>query len=320
VRILGSAGFDVAAVAASVGEAARGLLPHNQSILLILHVSDDRDGMVGQIRLFREHHPAARVVLLHDYDQLNKVEMIAAFQAGVDAYFVKPSHGTFIKSLELVMLGETILSPAVLSSMLEYSDKVVASDGNKPPDEFASKAEGKYTLRLSERQKSVLRCLVEGDSNKVISLKINIAEATVKVHVKAILRKIGVSNRTQAATWAMTNETLIGSARAGEPARSAIVAEPSLGASPSEQAIRAAETMNADLTRRASARAKHDRQRERRLAEDADRQRANASKTAQLSQLRQTREAAGRGGAAPGAASKSVAPPPVDKPKAGKDE
>ena len=47
--------------------------------------------------------------------------------------------------------------------------------------------------------------LVDGSSNKAIARKINIAEATVKVHVKAILRKIRVNNRTQAAVWAMNN-------------------------------------------------------------------------------------------------------------------
>jgi two-component system nitrate/nitrite response regulator NarL len=48
------------------------------------------------------------------------------------------------------------------------------------------------------REKSILRCLIEGDSNKCIVRKIDIAEATVKVDVKAILRKIRIQNRTQA--------------------------------------------------------------------------------------------------------------------------
>ena len=56
---------------------------------------------------------------------------------------------------------------------------------------------------LSARQQSILDCLIQGDSNKTIARKIAIAEATVKVHVKAILRKIRVKNRTQAAIWAI---------------------------------------------------------------------------------------------------------------------
>jgi two-component system, NarL family, nitrate/nitrite response regulator NarL len=48
--------------------------------------------------------------------------------------------------------------------------------------------------------------LALGSSNKVIAYDLSITEATVKVHVKSILRKIHASNRTQAATWAVTNQ------------------------------------------------------------------------------------------------------------------
>jgi two-component system nitrate/nitrite response regulator NarL len=51
--------------------------------------------------------------------------------------------------------------------------------------------------------------LVEGDSNKVIARKMKIADATVKVHIKTILRKIRVDNRTQAAIWAIRNNAII---------------------------------------------------------------------------------------------------------------
>jgi two-component system nitrate/nitrite response regulator NarL len=54
------------------------------------------------------------------------------------------------------------------------------------------------------REVQILACLVAGHPNKVISRQLAISEATVKVHVKAILRKVGVQNRTQAAIWAMS--------------------------------------------------------------------------------------------------------------------
>ena len=55
---------------------------------------------------------------------------------------------------------------------------------------------------ITTREAEILRCLVDGAPNKMIARKLDVAEATVKVHVKAILRKIGVANRTQAAMWA----------------------------------------------------------------------------------------------------------------------
>ena len=56
--------------------------------------------------------------------------------------------------------------------------------------------------KLSAREAQILGCLREGAPNKLIARKLGITEATIKVHVKAILRKIGVTNRTQAAMWA----------------------------------------------------------------------------------------------------------------------
>jgi len=55
--------------------------------------------------------------------------------------------------------------------------------------------------RLSNRKKMILTQLMQGVSNKHIARELNIAEATVKVHVKSLFRKIRVSNRTQAAMW-----------------------------------------------------------------------------------------------------------------------
>jgi len=58
---------------------------------------------------------------------------------------------------------------------------------------------------LSEREEQILRDLVKGLPNKIIARKLDIAEATVKVHIKSVLRKIRVANRTQAAIWALEN-------------------------------------------------------------------------------------------------------------------
>jgi two-component system nitrate/nitrite response regulator NarL len=62
-----------------------------------------------------------------------------------------------------------------------------------------------------------LHCLIEGASNKSIARTIHIAEATVKVHVKAILRKLRVQNRTQAAIWGMNNGPLVEPANSNSP-------------------------------------------------------------------------------------------------------
>ena len=58
---------------------------------------------------------------------------------------------------------------------------------------------------MSQREVQILRCLLSGDSNKMIANQLSITEATVKVHLKSLLRKINASNRTQAAIWALNN-------------------------------------------------------------------------------------------------------------------
>lgn len=68
-------------------------------------------------------------------------------------------------------------------------------------------------LGLSERETQILQCLVEGCANKMIARRLDIAEATVKVHIKGLLRKINVNNRTQAAIWALNQSVSVSQAR-----------------------------------------------------------------------------------------------------------
>ena len=72
---------------------------------------------------------------------------------------------------------------------LDISDGVVASAADT----------GTANINLTERQKSVLERLGRGDSNKAIARVLGIREGTVKVHVRQIMRKLGVTNRTQVA-------------------------------------------------------------------------------------------------------------------------
>jgi DNA-binding NarL/FixJ family response regulator len=68
-----------------------------------------------------------------------------------------------------------------------------------------SKADAIPSKGLSAREVQILRRLLVGDSNKMIANVLGITEATVKVHLKGLLRKISVANRTQAAIWARNN-------------------------------------------------------------------------------------------------------------------
>jgi two-component system, NarL family, nitrate/nitrite response regulator NarL len=210
-RILGEADFRVVASSRCVDDLVLAAATKCPTILVIMDAADDLSATVREVQAFKERHPAGRIAVLADRDQ--PADIISAFRAGANGYFVKVSPcDALVKYLELVMLGETILPAALLSWVLgragdyEDDDEHVAAVGEvRKAAEECLAAENHDTPRFSDRERCILNCLIAGEPNKVIARKIEISEATVKVHVKAILRKIRVQNRTQAAIWAMSN-------------------------------------------------------------------------------------------------------------------
>jgi two-component system nitrate/nitrite response regulator NarL len=220
-RILRSENFRIRASVSSADDLLQSKLQLHRPLFLIVHTGKDFDAAVEQIELFREQHPDGRVAIMADHYRPD--ELVSAFRAGANGYFVDVmTRDVFIRSLELVMMGETIFPPAFLSFVLDPQDphgdrlgETVSRDENEKAILVAT--EDTIGPQLSPREKSILRCLIEGDSNKCIARKIDIAEATVKVHVKAILRKIRVQNRTQAAIWGMNNVSLARTANNESP-------------------------------------------------------------------------------------------------------
>jgi two-component system nitrate/nitrite response regulator NarL len=159
------------------------------------------------------------------------------------------------------MLGVTLLPPEILSFISDQQNRSgngrVGSDRHAADDEDATdygpaddddgddggretelaatelatiehvpQVSSRHTPALSARQQSILCCLIQGDSNKTIARKMAIAEATVKVHVKAILRRTRVHNRTQAAIWAMSNGPFITAKDDSSPELAKLAVEP----------------------------------------------------------------------------------------------
>lgn len=192
-RILLSDQFDVRSSAMDAASldgsepAGRSERPH----IIIIDDSPGNDA-IGSCRELSAKYPNARLVLLADDYEFDEVAL--AFGCGIDGYIVKEiSCEPLIESLKLVALGEKVL-PSQLARNLSF-----VSAGSTGGDWH----EGVAAAGLSEREVEILRCLTLGLANKVVSRRLSISEATVKVHVKAILRKLRVANRTQAAIWAI---------------------------------------------------------------------------------------------------------------------
>jgi two-component system nitrate/nitrite response regulator NarL len=113
-----------------------------------------------------------------------------------------------VKYLDLVMLGEVVFPSAMVLSSLPISGGASAierASAAEVPESLQAISAGAPIRTLSSREAEILHCLMQGAPNKIIARKLEVAEATVKVHIKAILRKIRVTNRTQAAMWAVAH-------------------------------------------------------------------------------------------------------------------
>ena len=97
---------------------------------------------------------------------------------------------TLVQSLRLIMLDERIFPSKAIAELIGRAHVPVVS----------------LTRPLTGREQEVLTLLLDGNSNKMIARNLNLTEATVKVHVKALMRKLGVNNRTQIVIHAMRSD------------------------------------------------------------------------------------------------------------------
>ena len=188
-----------------IGEATSGIRPQPlqevapEPALIIVDANQNLGHVLEVIKQAKERFPQARIVALADQFNLSFVQ--SGYEAGVNGFCLGASGSdVLVKSLELVMLGETMVPSALLRSLMD-----MASQNQSQPHQDNSAEQGLADLKsrkLSTREAEILGCLTKGEPNKVIARKLDITEATIKVHVKAILRKIGAANRTQAAMWA----------------------------------------------------------------------------------------------------------------------
>ncbi len=161
-------------------------------LLLLADLGPNPDGAAASVRKVKARFHNCCLLVLADQHEARHVW--AVLRAGADGYILKSmSPEALIKSLDLAALGEPVFPAALLG-------KFVSEGTERPPIPGARPS---VSRPLSGRETGILRHLARGESNKVIARQLDITEATVKVHIKAILRKIQVRNRTQAAVWAL---------------------------------------------------------------------------------------------------------------------
>jgi DNA-binding NarL/FixJ family response regulator len=203
-------GMDTTVVGVDSAAAARATLredPDYDLVLLDLALGD-ADGFDVLVE-FRAAYPAVPVVVVSASDRASDV--IRAIDSGAMGFVPKKSsHGELHEALRMVMTGSMYVPPAMLG--LEFGRGTAGGDtvpgimrpmGEAPLGPAArpephQKLPSLADVGLTPRQAEVLSLLLQGLPNKLIARQLNLSVETVKDHVAAVLRALGVSSRTQA--------------------------------------------------------------------------------------------------------------------------
>jgi two-component system nitrate/nitrite response regulator NarL len=172
-------------------------LPEQSAPLLIF--GGEIEAAMAQVSVAKRIYPSALVVLISE--GVVPSQLVAALRGGVNAVLLKRSSCEgLIGSLKLVLSGWTVLPAELVSGLVAATPAAQPLPTERPAPEL--KLSPMHAMQFSAREKAVLHQLSYGLSNKEIARELNITEATVKVHVKAVLRKSKTRNRTQVATLA----------------------------------------------------------------------------------------------------------------------
>jgi DNA-binding NarL/FixJ family response regulator len=178
VEVVGEAADGEAAVAVAERTAP--------DVVLLDLVMPGVDGLAA-LRRLRARAPEARVVVLTSFGDDERI--LAALRAGAAGYLLKDAEpAELVRAIRTADAGHAPLSPAVASRVVES----LANDGGRAGAD-----------ELTAREREVLGLIARGRSNKVIARELGVAEKTVKTHVSHILAKLGLSDRTQAALYAV---------------------------------------------------------------------------------------------------------------------
>ncbi|EDL64278.1 response regulator [Bacillus sp. SG-1] len=176
-----------------VGEASNGreavdmagkLQPH---LILMDLVMPEMDG-IQATKLIKNQHPNIEIMMLTSFsDQDHVIPAIEAGAAGYQLKDIEPDE--LVDSIRKLVRGENSLHPKATNHLLKR-----VSRKNQPPHQIH---------QLTNRERDVLKELAKGKSNKEIAASLYITEKTVKTHISNIFAKLEVSDRTQAALYAV---------------------------------------------------------------------------------------------------------------------
>jgi DNA-binding NarL/FixJ family response regulator len=175
IEVAGEAADGQAAIDAAVRE--------RPDVVLLDLAMPDRDGL-GALRRLKD---LARVIVLTSFGEDDR--LFAALRGGAAGFLLKDTEpAEIVRAIRTAYAGQSPLSPAVAARVI---------------DQLAQAGRPRAVDALTAREREVLRLIARGLSNKRIALELGVAEKTVKTHVGHVLAKLDLTDRTQAALYAV---------------------------------------------------------------------------------------------------------------------
>jgi len=190
--MLAAGGVEVVGEAGSGSEALTLIRELSPQVVLMDVRMPDMDGFSAMAAMKRQSL-AASVIVLTTYN--NMQYLIRSVIYGAAGYFLKGiSRRELLEAIRAVAAGESLLKVHHLRAVI---DRLMKEDAQTAPLAVAKMG------ALTPREREVLGLIVQGLTNKQIAQILAVSPATVRTHVQNIIAKLGVSDRTQAAVWAV---------------------------------------------------------------------------------------------------------------------
>ncbi len=181
--------FEVVGEAASSREAIE-LVSNIQPDVVVMDVRLPGTSGIEACEEITRRFPTTKVIMLTSYAEDEM--LFSAIRAGASGYILKQIGGNdLIGALEAVSRGEALLDPAVTQRVFQEVRRAVREE------------EASAFAHLSQQEKHVLLLVSEGKTNREIAKALFLGEGTVRNYVSSILSKLGVSNRAEAAAYAV---------------------------------------------------------------------------------------------------------------------
>jgi len=181
--------YEVVSEAKNAKEALAQVETHKPDIVLMDIRLPGKSG-IDACEEIKQNYPDIKVIMLTSYAEDEM--LFSAIKAGASGYVLKQIDSSGLaKSIEAVARGEAALDPAVTQRVFQEVRRAVKDE------EAASFTE------LSQQEKMVLKLVSEGKTNREIAQSLYLGEGTVRNYVSSILSKLSVSNRAEAAAYAV---------------------------------------------------------------------------------------------------------------------